>query len=106
MGTAIAADVQCGLKLGLGSSAALKLGVGLPSLLDATLMLDAGSFATTNLGIGFRGVSLGLALHAPLARNVVGHLTLSGMRPWSKPDSAPDFGFAGGLGLEFTDLWR
>ncbi len=70
-------DIQLGVKFSAGTDGAVKAGIGLPGLLDIAYLHDFGRPLTASVGVGLRGVSLGLTHHLNISPTVVQHTSLT-----------------------------
>jgi hypothetical protein len=70
-------DVQVGLKFRAGHNGAVKAGIGLPGLLDVSYLHDFGRPWTAGVGVGLRGLSLGVTNHLNISPTVIQHTSLT-----------------------------
>jgi len=71
------ADLQLGVKFRAGRNGAVKAGIGLPGLLDLAYLHDFGRPWTAGIGVGLRGLSLGLTNHLNISPTIVQHTSLT-----------------------------
>ena len=70
-------DIQVGVKFRAGRNGAVKAGIGLPGLLDVAYLHDFGRPWTAGIGVGLRGLSLGLTNHLNISPTVIQHTSLT-----------------------------
>jgi hypothetical protein len=70
-------DIQLGVKFRAGRNGAVKAGIGLPGLLDIAYLHDFGRPWTVGVGVGLRGLSLGLTNHLNISPMIVQHTSLT-----------------------------
>jgi hypothetical protein len=70
-------DIQVGLKFRAGRNGAVKAGIGIPGLLDVAYLRDFGRPWTAGVGVGLRGLSLGLTNHLNISPTVIQHTSLT-----------------------------
>jgi hypothetical protein len=70
-------DVQLGAKFRAGSNGAVKVGIGYPGLLDVAYLHDFGAPLTAVVGVGLRGLSLGITHHLSISPTILQHTSLT-----------------------------
>jgi hypothetical protein len=98
------AEVQMGTKFSLSKVDAARVAFGTemaiyPVLAEVAWLHDLNESWTTNVGLGTRGLTLGIGHHFPLAGWGTGHLSLTGALAYSPiwlyyPQATGQFGFA------------
>jgi len=70
-------DIQLGAKFRVGSSGAVKAGIGYPGLLDVAYLHDFGAPLTAVVGVGLRGLTLGVTHHLNISPTILQHTSLT-----------------------------
>ena len=70
-------DIQVGMKFRADRNGAVQVGIGLPGVLDIAYLHDFGKPLTANIGIGPRGLSLGVTHHLSLSPRLLQHTSLT-----------------------------
>lgn len=93
-------DAQLGVKFRTGENDAIRLNIGYPSLLDFVYLHDFNSYLTGNIGLGARGLGVGIVKHNKISEMVIGHTSLNLLTGWEFFRGCP-FRFIPAISLGF-----
>lgn len=96
-------DIQLGAKFRVGSNGAIEAALGSLGLLDVAYLHDFGSPLTAVVGLGVRGLTVGVTHHLSISSRILQHtsLTVSANQFTNRPSRPWVAGAFLGLGWEF-----